>query len=231
MSITNTFETDVLEQLATKGTTQQFILTPINQIQIVDTSGKTIETISNVNVQYNEGTVTVTAEFVASSSYTIGYILIGSYNSGVFKSYFKTTPSNTSVSAGQVYEVSATINLNNFTLNISPFTSATIQASKLASIIGQILAGSPIETGKSGGYFSSIYIINTTGKVLQSFRIPVTIVNLVNGVLTIGGVIPTTYNGNEIVVRDSAENNLIVIQGSEVITFKKGRQILVELSF
>ena len=229
---TPTLENDIFEQLSTEETTAQFILTPINQIQVYDTNGNLQETINSVTVTYSNGKLEVKGEFTSTESYTIGYIAIGSYYGGVFKQYFVDKSLNgQSVKSSNLYEITSTVTLNTIKLLLSPFTSATVNVSKLVNIIGSILAGNPVETGKSGALFSGIYIINTTSNVAQSYRIPVSIITIQNGVLLIGGIASNTVSGNQIVLRDSAETTLISVTGISPITIKAGRQVIFELSF
>jgi hypothetical protein len=51
-----------------------------------------------------------------------------------------------------------------------------------------------------------------------------------NGVLVIGGNVPSTIEGNIVEVRDSSGASLIKISSTEVVNFKKGRQIVFELT-
>jgi len=231
MSITPTFQSDLYNQLTNQTSTESFFLTPINQIRVFDTNGNLMETITDVTITYSNGKLTVKSEFQAENTFTVGTIQIGSYNNGVFKSYFCCTKLNgTKITAGNFYCICSVICLNNFTLNLSPFNTASINALKLANIIGGILSGNPSYAGKSGAYFVAIYVVNTTSNVNMSYRIPVTIMDLSSGVLLIGGIVPSPIEGNIVEVRDSSGASLIKVSSTEVVTFKKGRQIIFELT-
>jgi len=231
MSITPTFQTDLYNQLSNQTSTESFFLTPINQIQIFDTNGNLMETITDIDVTYSNGKLTIKVEFQAENTFTIGCIQIGSYNNGVFKPYFCCKKlSGTQVTAGNFYYICSVICINGFTLNLSPFNTASLNALKLANVIGGILSGNPSYAGKSGAYFVSIYVVNTTSNVNMSYRIPVTIMDLSSGVFIIGGTIPSSVEGNIVEVRDSSGASLIKVSSTEVITFKKGRQIIFELT-
>jgi hypothetical protein len=64
----------------------------------------------------------------------------------------------------------------------------------------------------------------------MSYRIPVTIMDLSSGVLLIGGIVPSNLEGNIVEVRDSSGASLIKISSTDVVTFKKSRQIIFELT-
>jgi len=231
MSATPTFQTDLYNQLVNQTSTESFFLTPINQIRVFDTNGNLMETITDVTITYSNGKLTVKAEFQAENTFTVGTIQIGSYNNGVFKPYFCCKKlSGTKITAGNFYCICSVICLNNFTLNLSPFNTASLNALKLANIIGGILSGNPSYAGKSGAYFIAIYVVNTTSNVNMSYRIPVTIMDLSSGVLIVGGIVPSPIEGNIVEVRDSSGASLIKVSSTEVVTFKKGRQIIFELT-
>ncbi|MEM0242727.1 MAG: hypothetical protein QW745_09295 [Thermoplasmata archaeon] len=156
---------------------------------------------------------------------------IGSVYNGQTRIYFiSKLKAPVQLTQGVTYTVSGTVNLANFSLNTSPFLGATVSM-RLIDIIGGILTGNSLYAGKTGQLFSSIYVINNTQNTIQSFKIPVSILTLKNGVMTIGGIVPSTIQGNQISVRNANQESLIQINGNTVITFKKGRTIAIELSF
>ncbi len=231
MSITTNFEDAVLNTFSQKSITSEYYLMPINTIVLQDTNGNIVATITDVEVSYSSGTLTVTGEFQTQSSTTITTALIGNTYKGVFVPYFTVSNLSISVTQGNYYEITGTVTLNNATLQLSPFQKASLNINKLIDIIGNILANNPLYVGKKGHFFDAIYVVNTTSNIAQSFAIPITILTIQAGVLYIGGVTPSTVVGNEIVLRDNNQNDLISVSSSTPITIKKGRQIVFQISF
>lgn len=226
---TQTFQEAVLEQLSQKGVTTAYYLKPINAIQLLDTNGNTIQTIQDMEINYSNGVLTITAVFTAITNTTIGQVLIGNLTNNTFYVYF-TQNTTQQIQAENIYEIVITITLNNIKLNLSPFTTATANINGLANLLGEILVGNPLKTGKSGQYLDAIYVINNIGNNRTSFRIPVTILTVENGTLYIGGVAPNTISGNTIQVRDANQNVLLSVTSTTSTTIKKGRVIIFELS-
>lgn len=231
MSVLPTFEQDILDLFSQKSLTSDYYLTPINTIVLQDANGNTVATITDVEVSYSSGELEVIGEFEAPVSDTITTVLVGSTYQGIFKAYFQVTGQSIQVSQGNVYEVDATVDLNNATLQLSPFGNANVNVSKLIDIIGNILANNPLYAGKKGHFFDAIYVVNTTSNVSQSYRIPITILTVESGTLFIGGTTSSQLIGNQIVLRDNNQNDLIKVSSSTPITIKKGRQIIFEISF
>ncbi len=231
MSVLPSFEQDVLDLFSQKSLTSEFYLTPVNTIILQDANGNVVATVTDVEVTYSNGVLEITGEFEAPVSDTVTTILIGSTYQGVFKAYFQVTGQNIQVSQGNVYEVKATVDLNNASLQLSPFPNASVDVNRLVDIIGNILANNPLYVGKKGHFFDAIYVVNTTSNVSQSYRIPITILTVEDGVLFVGGVASMQLVGNQIVLRDNNQNDLIKVSSSTPITIKKGRQIVFEISF
>lgn len=231
MSVTPNFEDAFLNLFSQKSITSEYYLMPVNTVILQDANGNTVATITDVEVSYTSGVLTVQAEFESLVQDTITTATVGSTYQGVFTPYFTVSNLSLSVSATNFYEVTVTITLNNATLQLSPFQSATVDANKLMDIVGNILANNPLYVGKKGHYFDAIYVVNTTSNISQSFSIPITILSIQAGVLYIGGVTPSTVSGNQIVLRDNNQNDLVSVSSSSVITVKSGRQIIFEISF
>ena len=213
-----------------KSTISELYLKPINTIVLLDTNGNTVSSTNDLTVQYSNGVVTVVADFVAQSTDTITTALVGNTFKGVFTSYFSFQNLSIQVTQGNLYSVTLTIVLNNLSVSVSVFNTPTVTANKLIDVIGNILSGNPLYTGKSGQFFDAIYIVNTTSNVSQSYRVPITIAT-VSPTLMIGGILPSTVYGNQIVLRDSNQNDLLIISGKNVHKFKQGRQIIIEFTF
>ena len=228
--ITPAFQEALANLFTQKSTTTQLYLKPLNTVVLLDSNGNTIATTNSIVVTYQSGVINIKADFQASSDSTVATVLVGNTYSGVFTAYFTVPNLNFSVSQGNYYEIKITIVLNNVSLTVSPFKSATVYANKLFDVIGNILAGNPLHTGKTGQFFDAIYIVNTSGNVSQSYRIPITIATI-SPLLTIGGIIAKTVYGNQIVLRDSNQNDLVIVQSNTPITFKSGRPIIFEFIF
>ena len=229
--MSTTFQTDLFEQLSSQNPSSQYHLLPINTLFLLDKNDNILDTINDVTATYSSGTITVTADYTAQFTGSVASVGIGSVYNGQTRIYFiSKLKAPVQLTQGVTYTVSGTVNLANFSLNTSPFPSATVSM-RLIDIIGGILTGNPLYAGKTGQLFSTIYVINNTQHTVQSFKIPVSILMLENGVMTIGGIVPSTVKGNQISVRNANQESLIQINGNTVITFKKGRTIAIELSF
>lgn len=229
MSITTQFANALANLLSQKSTTSEYYLKPINYVALVDSNNNIIAFSTNVNVQYQNGVIFVTTEIEVSSDDTVTQIFVGNYYNGNQEIYFIAT-TNQQVSSGNVYEIEVDIILNNINIVSTPFESASITANKFVDLIGNILTGNPLYTGKSGHFIDALYIINTTSNVSQSYRIPI-VIESITPTLQIGGILPSNVVGNELVLRDNNQNDLIVIYSDTPITFKKGRQVIIEFTF
>ena len=230
MSVTTSFQSGLFDLLSQRSTTTELYLKPINTVVFQDSTGNTVATSGDVNVTYSNGVVSVTCEFNADVTDTIATALIGNTYQGVFTAYFQVTNINTSVTQGNLYSFSATVTLSDLTLVNSPYSTAKLNANKLVDIIGSILSGDPLHTGKTGQFFDAIYVVNTVSNVSQSFRIPITIATI-NPTLLIGGITPSPVIGNQIILRDSNQNDLVTVSSTSPIKIKKGRQIVFEFTF
>lgn len=230
MSVTTDFQNAFAYLLTQKSTTTELFLRPLNTIIFQDNVGNTLATATDLSITYSKGTLTITAEFTANSSGTIQNAYIGNTYQSVFSPYFIVSNVNFAIIQGNLYEITLTIVLNNVTLVVSPFQQATVNANKLIDVIGNILAGNPLHTGKTGQFVDAIYVVNTTSNVNQSFRIPITIATP-SPTLLIGGITPNTVIGNQIILRDSNQNDLITVTSGTPIRIKKGKQIVFEFTF
>jgi hypothetical protein len=231
MSVTPNFEDAFLNLFSQKSITSEYYLMPVNTMVLQDANGNTVATVTDVEVSYTSGVLTIQAEFESPVQDTITTAIVGSTYQGVFTPYFTAGNLSFSVTQSNFYEITVTITLNNATLQLSPFQSATLDVNKLMDIVGNVLANNPLYVGKKGHFFDAIYVVNTTSNVSQSFSIPITILSIQAGVLYIGGITPSTVSGNQIVLRDNNQNDLISVLSSSVITVKSGRQIVFEISF
>ncbi len=231
MSVTPNFQDAFLNLFSQKSITSEYYLMPVNTVVLQDANGNTVATITDVEVSYTSGVLTVQGEFEAQTQDTITTATVGNTYKGVFIPYFTVNNLSISVSQSNFYEVVVTITLNSATLQLSPFKSATVDVNRLMDIVGNILTNNPLYVGKKGHFFDAIYVVNTTSNVSQSFSIPITILTIQAGVLYIGGVTPSTVSGNQIVLRDNNQNDLVSVSSSSVVTVKSGRQIVFEISF
>jgi hypothetical protein len=228
-SATNTFANELLSSLANTTPSFQNKLLPINRVTLLDSNGNQIVTIADLQVSYSSGVLTIMGEFEATSNATIASELVGSYYNGVLKYYFQVTQGY-SITQGNLYTFTITIQLNNINISVSPFSTASVNASKLIDYIGNALAGNPVYAGKSGFTLGKIYLINTTSNVNQSYGIPISIINISNGLLTIGGTLSNDFVANKLVLRTVNGLDILSITGVSPITFKKARQVLIEIS-
>jgi len=231
VSVTPNFQDAFLNLFSQKSITSEYYLMPVNTVVLQDANGNTVATITDVEVSYTSGVLTVQGEFEAQTQDTITTATVGNTYKGVFIPYFTVNNLSISVSQSNFYEVVVTITLNSATLQLSPFKSATVDVNRLMDIVGNILTNNPLYVGKKGHFFDAIYVVNTTSNVSQSFSIPITILTIQAGVLYIGGVTPSTVSGNQIVLRDNNQNDLVSVSSSSVVTVKSGRQIVFEISF
>jgi len=228
-SATTTFANELLSSLANTTPSFQNKILPINRVTLLDSNGNQIVTVADLQVSYSNNVLTVTGDFEAPSNTSIASELVGSYYNGVLKYYFQVTQGYT-VKQGNFYIFTITIKLNNIKISISPFSTASVNASKLIDYIGNALAGNPVYAGKSGFTLGKIYLINATSNVNQSYGIPISIINISNGVLTIGGILSNDFTANKLVLRTVNGLDILSITGVSPITFKKDRQVVIEIS-